>query len=128
MVNFDLTPLFRSSIGFDRLTELLESAARLDDAEAGYPPYNIEKRGDDDYRITMAVAGFGLEDLNIETNEGTLWVSGMPMTTATFTCTAGLPAAPSGAASSWPTSCAWLAPVWKTACCTSTWCARCQRR
>ena len=73
---FDFTPLFRSTIGFDRLASLLESTARVDEASLGYPPYNIEKLGEDAYRITMAVAGFGEDDLAIETREQKLLVSG----------------------------------------------------
>ena len=76
MRTFDLTPLFRSTVGFDRMMNLLESASRLEEADAGYPPYNIEKLGDDNYRITMAVAGFSQDELNIETHDGALWVTG----------------------------------------------------
>jgi molecular chaperone IbpA len=59
MRTYDLSPLFRSSVGFDRMTRMLESALKVDDAALSYPPYNIEKLSDDAYRITMAVAGFG---------------------------------------------------------------------
>ena len=55
---FDFLPLFRSTIGFDRVTRLLDAATRVDSASLGYPPYNIEKTGEDGYRLTMAVAGF----------------------------------------------------------------------
>lgn len=73
MRTFDLSPLYRSTIGFDRVFNLLDGAA---DAGAGYPPYNIERVGENDYTITMAVAGFGEDDLNIEVKENTLTVSG----------------------------------------------------
>ena len=73
---FDFSPLFRSAVGFDRLMNLLESAARIDESALGYPPYNIEKIDDDAYRVTMAVAGFGEDDLRIETLENTLVVTG----------------------------------------------------
>jgi molecular chaperone IbpA len=76
MTSFDFSPLFRSTVGFDRMMRLLDSAASVDEASSGYPPYNIEKRGEDAYRITMAVAGFGEDDLNIETREGSLVVTG----------------------------------------------------
>ncbi len=72
----DFSPLFRSTVGFDRLPRLLEAAAQVDEATLGYPPYDIEKLGDDTYRITMAVAGFGPEELGIETRENTLVVVG----------------------------------------------------
>src|SRR5260370_16046751 len=64
MDGFDLSPLFRSTIGFDRLMRLADGAARVDSASA-YPPYNIEATGENAYRLTMAVAGFPPEDLQI---------------------------------------------------------------
>ena len=73
---FDYSPLFRSTVGFDRLMNLLESTARLDDASQGYPPYDIQKIDDSTYGITIAVAGLGEEDLHVETREDTLIVSG----------------------------------------------------
>ena len=76
MRSFDLTPLFRSTVGFDRLAALLDASNRLDEQTFSYPPYNIEKLGDDAYRITMAVAGFGEGDLTIEAKENTLTVKG----------------------------------------------------
>jgi molecular chaperone IbpA len=76
MRSFDLTPLFRSTVGFDGLTRMLDSVNKLDDQAFAYPPYNIEKHGDDAYRITMAVAGFGENDLNIVSQDNTLIVSG----------------------------------------------------
>lgn len=74
MVNFDFTPLFRSSVGFDRLSQLMEST--LQKAEPTYPPYNIEKTGEDTYRITLAVAGFDRSDIDITVQENRLVVSG----------------------------------------------------
>jgi len=71
---FDFSPLFRTAIGFDRLADALESAHRAD--AGGYPPYNIELTGEDRYRITMAVAGFSAEEIDIETKENHLRVSG----------------------------------------------------
>jgi molecular chaperone IbpA len=58
MDRFDFSPLFRSTIGFDRLTRLVDAATRVDSASLAYPPYDIEKTGEDAYRLTMAVAGF----------------------------------------------------------------------
>jgi molecular chaperone IbpA len=74
MTSFDFTPLFRSTVGFDRLTRLLES--RLDEGAVSYPPYNIEQTGEDSYRIVMAVAGFGEGDLSITQQANTLFISG----------------------------------------------------
>lgn len=75
MRTYDLSPLFRSTVGFDRLTRLLESATSGEEATT-YPPYNIEKLGEDAYRITMAVAGFGPEELEITAQQNSLVVTG----------------------------------------------------
>src|SRR5690606_21378272 len=73
----DFSPLFRHSVGFDRLSRMMESALSLDENNtASYPPYNIEKRGENAYRISMAVAGFGENDLDITVKENNLIVSG----------------------------------------------------
>jgi len=74
-MGYDFSPLFRSSIGFDHLFNLLENAARLQPIE-NWPPYNIEKTGEDQYRLTMAVAGFSTDDLEITKHQNTLIVSG----------------------------------------------------
>lgn len=76
MTTFDFSPLFRSTVGFDRLMRLMESSSQLADATNGYPPYNIEKTGEDQYRITVAVAGFGEDELNVETHENALLIEG----------------------------------------------------
>lgn len=76
MRNFDLTPLYRSSIGFDRVAGLLDSLSRTEQSQPSYPPYNIELTGEDHYRISMAVAGFERAELNIEVNQNNLTVSG----------------------------------------------------
>ena len=76
MRSFDFTPLFRSTVGFDRLAALLDATGRLDDQSFSYPPYNIEKLSDDEYRITMAVAGFAEKDLEITAKDRSLVVAG----------------------------------------------------
>jgi molecular chaperone IbpA len=76
MRTFDLSPLFRSTVGFDRLSRLMDAAARVDESALAYPPYNIERTGEDTYRITMAVAGFGEDDLNVVTQDNQLLISG----------------------------------------------------
>ena len=76
MRTYDLSPLFRSTVGFDRMSSLLDAALRLDDGQVSYPPYNIEKTGTDSYRITMAVAGFGQEDIGIVSQENSVVISG----------------------------------------------------
>ncbi|MCF8481585.1 MAG: Hsp20 family protein [Rhodospirillum sp.] len=76
MRTFDPTPLHRFAIGFDNVSRLLDAATRLDDQTVAYPPYNIEKLSENDYRITMAVAGFGESDLDVIVQETTLVISG----------------------------------------------------
>ena len=74
MRTIDLTPLYRSVVGFDRLADLLDSAST--EAATGYPPYNIERTGENSYRIEIAVAGFKADDLAIEVKENLLTVQG----------------------------------------------------
>ena len=76
MRTLDLTPLFRSTVGFDRLSRALDTAMRIEDTALSYPPYNIEKVADDEYRITVAVAGFSEDDLEITTHDGNLAIRG----------------------------------------------------
>ena len=73
---FDFSPLFRSTIGFDRLTRLFDAAAQVDSGSLAYPPYNIEATGENTYRVTMAVAGFAPEELDVTAKEATLVVTG----------------------------------------------------
>jgi len=80
MDRFDFSPLFRSTIGFDRLTRLVDAASRVDNAALSYPPYNIEKTGEDAYRLTMAVAGFSRDELDLTVHENTLTVTGKAKT------------------------------------------------
>jgi len=74
MTTFDFSPLFRSSIGFDGIPRLLDTAMQAADRSDGYPPYNIEKADDNHYRISIAVAGFSEDDLEITAKEDTLVV------------------------------------------------------
>lgn len=76
MRRLDLTPLYKTSIGFDHLANILDQMAGME-TDNGFPPYNIERLGENAYRISMAVAGFGEGDLNIEVKEGTLTVRGV---------------------------------------------------
>ena len=71
---FDFSPLFRTAVGFDRMTRALDAASRLNESELSYPPYNIEKFDEDHYGITMAVAGFGEDDIEVVLHKGTLTV------------------------------------------------------
>ena len=75
-MRFDLSPLYRSTVGFDSLASMLDQVADLDNEAATYPPYNIERLTENEYRITMAVAGFGKEDVKIEVKENTLSIRG----------------------------------------------------
>ncbi len=74
MRHYDLSPLYRSTVGFDRLFSMLDALPNGEAGTPGYPPYNIERTGDDTYRITMAVAGFGDQDIDIETKESVLTI------------------------------------------------------
>ncbi|MEQ9143390.1 MAG: Hsp20 family protein [Parvibaculaceae bacterium] len=75
MRTYDFSPLYRSTVGFDRLASLLDAAAS-DTGQNGYPPYNIERTGETAYRITMAVAGFSEEDISIEAQQNKLTITG----------------------------------------------------
>lgn len=72
----DLTPLLRATVGFDRMMNMLDASTRPDTATSSYPPYNIEKIAEHDYRITMAIAGFAQDELEITIKENSLHVSG----------------------------------------------------
>jgi molecular chaperone IbpA len=74
-MTYDFAPLFRTAIGFDRLARLVDTATEAASAPS-YPPYNIEKTGDDSYRLTMAVAGFGEQDIDITVKDNTLFIAG----------------------------------------------------
>jgi molecular chaperone IbpA len=76
MRHIDFAPLYRSTVGFDRLFNLLDSVTGFDQGPAAYPPYNIERTGDNEYQITMAVAGFGKDELRLDMKEQTLTIAG----------------------------------------------------
>jgi molecular chaperone IbpA len=76
MRTFDLTPLYRSTVGFDRVFSLLDSFGGVDGSAPTYPPYNIERTGENAYRISVAVAGFTDKELNIEVKENVLAIRG----------------------------------------------------
>src|SRR5271154_3112468 len=73
---FDFSPLFRSTIGFDRLARMVAAESRVDNAALSYPPYNIETTGEDAYRLTMAVAGFSQDEVDVTVHENSLLVTG----------------------------------------------------
>ncbi|MFC6673481.1 Hsp20 family protein [Marinobacterium aestuariivivens] len=76
MRDFDLSPLYRSAIGFDRLASMLDNASRNEQSQPAYPPYNIELLDENHYRITMAVAGFRNDELSIQSEQGMLMIVG----------------------------------------------------
>jgi len=76
MRTFDLAPLYRSTVGFDRLFSLLDQVSGFEGSGSTYPPYNIERTGENAYRITVAVAGFSDTDISIEAKENTLTIKG----------------------------------------------------
>ncbi|MGY4422858.1 HSP20 family molecular chaperone IbpA [Bradyrhizobium sp. JR6.1] len=109
MRTYDLTPFYRSTVGFDRLFSLLDQVTS--DGSPGYPPYNIERTGENAYRISVAVSGFSQAELSIVAKENTLTIKAArkPPTrtpaTAPKCSIAASPPAPSSASSSLPTSC-----------------------
>jgi molecular chaperone IbpA len=76
MTDFDFSPLFRSTIGFDRMMRLADAATRVDASNTSYPPYNIETTGENAYRLTMAVAGFSPDEVDVVVKENDLTVTG----------------------------------------------------
>ena len=76
MRTFDLAPLYRSTVGFDRLFSMLDQVAGFENSGSSYPPYNIERTGENAYRITLAVAGFSDKDVSIEAKQNTLTIKG----------------------------------------------------
>jgi len=76
MLNYDLSPFYRSTVGFDRLLSMLDKAVGAEQNVPSYPPYNIERTGENAYRITLAVAGFGENELTVETRDNTLTIRG----------------------------------------------------
>ena len=76
MRTYDFSPLFRSTIGFDRLTNIMDAAMRQNDVTESYPPYNIQKTGENAYCITLAVAGFSEDELEIISHDGNLVIEG----------------------------------------------------
>lgn len=75
MRSFDFAPLYRATVGFDQIAEMMDRALSTDTAASNYPPYNIEKLDDDGWRISIAVAGFAEDDLNVEVRENALIVT-----------------------------------------------------
>lgn len=75
MRNFDLAPLYRATVGFDQMAEMMDRVLSGDSGQSSYPPYNIEKTGDDAWRISVAVAGFAPDDLGIELKEQSLHIT-----------------------------------------------------
>ena len=131
MRTFDLTPLFRSTVGFDRFADMLDSLSQLDNGVT-YPPYNIERTRENHYRISLAVAGFAEKDLVVEVKEGVLSVSGKRegrrKAPSRVISTRGSPAARSSAASSSPRTSRSRAPNSRTGSCTSTSSVSCPKR
>jgi len=83
MRTFDFSPLYRATVGFDRVADLMDRVLAADVSQPTYPPYNIEKTADDTYRITVAVAGFAADELTVEVKDGALLVSARKATEET---------------------------------------------
>ena len=129
MRQFDLTPLYRSTIGFDRLGSLLDTLGSFEGEAPSYPPYNIERVGENDYRISMAVAGFGDSDLNIEVKENTLTVAGEKLTEKEDTTFLhrGIASRSFERRFQLADHVVVKGAAWRMACCISTSCASCPR-
>ena len=82
MRSFDFAPLYRATVGFDQIADLMDRVSTNDVSQSNYPPYNIEKTSEDGYRISIAVAGFSENDLAIEVKDNTLYVSARKPKTA----------------------------------------------
>ena len=105
MRSFDFAPLYRATVGFDRVADLMDRVLSADVAQPTYPPYNIEKTAEDAYRISIAVAGFTPEELTVEVKDGSAasWPPARPRPRPSAAiCTAASPPAPSSAALRWP--------------------------
>ena len=129
MTRLDFTPLFRSTIGFDRMMNALETSARTGDES--YPLYNTEKVDENDYRITMEVPGFAESELSIEARDATVTIEGKPARDRHEGRTylhQGIRRAASSAPSNWRAMYGSAGRALRTACCTSTWCAKCPKR
>jgi molecular chaperone IbpA len=104
MRTYDFSPLWRSSIGFDRLFDLAEMAQRA--GEDNYPPYNIERLADDRYQISLAVAGFAPDDVSITAEQNVVTIEGSKTEKAEpICCIAGFRLAASSGSSALPTTC-----------------------
>ena len=101
MRNYDFAPLYRATVGFDQIADLMDRVLTSEVSQPTYPPYNIEKTADDAYRISIAVAGFFDDDLTVEVKDGALHVSARKAakTRPALTCIAGLRRARSSAVS-----------------------------
>jgi HSP20 family molecular chaperone IbpA len=114
---FDFSPLYRSTVGFERLVDVLDHASRAEPM-TNWPPYNIDKLGDDEYRITMAVAGFSPEEIEVVQQESNLLVNGQKRAEPEEPkcCIEALPRVLSSRRSILPIMSRSRAPAWKMAC------------
>jgi molecular chaperone IbpA len=108
MRTYDLSPLYRATVGFDRMADMFDRVLTQDTAPSTYPPYNIEKTADDAYRISIAVAGFTDADLTVEQREAELVVAARKARTRRRAriCIGASPPARLKSGSNWPTTCA----------------------
>ncbi|VEA61021.1 16 kDa heat shock protein A [Serratia plymuthica] len=127
MRNFDLSPLYRSAIGFDRLFNALE--AGQSQGNGGYPPYNVELVDENHYRIAIAVAGFAEQELEITTQDNLLIVRGAIIMNLLKepTYIKVLPSVTSSVNFSWPSISKLKARSWRMGCCISIWSASCRK-
>ena len=122
MMNYDLTPFWRSTVGFDRLFNLLEDDAFRTAGEQNYPPYNIERTGEDSYEVTLAVAGFTPEEIAITAEQNVLMVEGRKSEkTERHYLYHAFPAGRSAGSSTSPITSRSKARLSRASCCRSGW-------
>ena len=131
MRNFDLAPLYRATVGFDQVADLMDRVLAGEPTQNNYPPYNIEKTDESGWRISIAVAGFGADDLAVEVRENTLIVTARKAEDDAEGRTflhRGIATRAFERRSTSPITCGSRGPAISTACCISTSCAKCPRR
>ena len=130
MRNFDFAPLYRATVGFDRMADLVDRALSADVAQPTYPPYNIEKTAEDAYRISIAVAGFSPDELSVEVKDGALHVTARkaPESEDKTYLHRGIATRALTAALRWPIMSVSPGRRMSMGCCTSTSCAKPPKR
>ena len=120
MRHFDFTPLYRATVGFDQIADIMDRALTSESSKTTYPPYNIEKKAEDTYRISVAVAGFPADDIMVEVKENALFLAAknLRLMRQPSICTAASQRDLLNAVSNWPITSKWSQPLTLMVCCT----------